>query len=81
MTSDEQNLSLRAALEELAKVLGGIVAMAEENACERCPYMNVQRECTAEFSCINQASRVGHTRPFCSGQHKINFSPNRNSSK
>lgn len=66
--------SLEAALAELAGVVGDIVATAEQKSCERCPYMNVGRECTAAFACLNQVFRAGKERPLCSGQHRINFS-------
>jgi hypothetical protein len=65
--------SMLEALADLAGVVGGIVATAEEKCCERCPYLNVRRECTAAFGCINQVFRAGRERPLCSGQHKINF--------
>jgi hypothetical protein len=70
----DRRAAIEAALAELAAVVGGIVATAEEVSCRRCPYMNVARECTAEFACINQVSRPGRERLLCSGQHRINFS-------
>ena len=63
--------TLLEALSELSGVLGDIVATAEETSCRRCPYMNLRRECTAAFSCINQVFRRNHARPLCSGEHKI----------
>ena len=71
--SDDPEKLLEAALRELGEVLSGIVATAEEKACTRCPYMNIRRQCTAEFSCRNQVFRPESERPACSGQHKINF--------
>ena len=75
MTSAEDKTALQALVAELSKVLEGIVTTAEQKACERCPYMNVRIECTAEFSCKNQVFRPGREQPLCSGQHKINFAP------
>lgn len=69
----ELKRSLEAALADLASVMGGIARTAEAKCCERCPYMNVHRECTALFECLNQVHRPAGGRPLCSGQHRINF--------
>jgi hypothetical protein len=66
--------ALRAALSEMEGVFGDIVKTAESKAFLRCPYMNVKRECTAQFQCINQVFTPRRERAICSGQHKINFS-------
>jgi hypothetical protein len=73
---DEKRLAeaLRAALSEMGDVFSDLVATAESKSCLRCPYMSVERECTAEFACINQVLSEKRARPLCSGQHKINFS-------
>jgi hypothetical protein len=64
---------LRAALGELGEVFSGLVRTAESKSSLRCPYMNVKRECTARFECINQLWGKKGRRATCSGQHRINF--------
>jgi hypothetical protein len=64
---------LLGALGEMQEVFADLVAAAEEKSCLRCPYMNVRRECTAAFDCINQVRVPGRERFLCSGQHRINF--------
>ena len=66
--------SLQAALADLGDVFSGLVQTAEQMAFVRCPYLNIQRECTAQFACPNQLFRPQRERALCTGQHKINFS-------
>lgn len=65
--------ALREALAEVGDIFAGLVKTAEEKGSLRCPYMNVRRECTAAFDCVNQVFTPGRERAICSGQHKINF--------
>jgi hypothetical protein len=67
-TPEQEDLraELAAALGELQAVFTDLVATAEEKSCIRCPYMNVHRECTASFACINQVRAPGRARFLCS---------------
>ncbi len=65
--------SLKEALGEVETVFKDLVLTAGEKSFLRCPYMNIRRECTAQFECINQVWKPGRERATCSGLHKINF--------
>ena len=63
------------ALRDLSSVLEEIAHGVDAKSCERCPYMSVQRECLAAFSCVNQVFRSSERPPLCGGQHKIDYRP------
>ncbi len=65
--------SLKNALGDVETLFREIVDTAGEKSFLRCPYMSVQRECTAQFDCINQVWKPGRPRAICSGLNKINF--------
>jgi len=58
----------------MGDLFSDLVRTAESKAFLRCPYMNVKRECTAQFECVNQVFAPRRERAICSGLHKINFS-------
>ena len=65
---------LQKRLDRITEIFSDIVAHADVQTVDRCPYKNRFNECTAAFGCRNQRKpRPGGERFMCGGDDKLDY--------
>ena len=61
-------------LDRITEIFTEIVAHADVQTADRCPYKNRYNECTAVFGCRNQRKpRLGGELKMCGGDDKLDY--------
>lgn len=61
-------------LDQINELFASIVAHAQSQSTQRCPYKNRFDECTANFGCRNKRKPVAQGGlPVCAGDDKLNY--------